>query len=415
MRLPGRAYPGIRRDDQHAQAALDPPERERLLVAGELGRDRRRDVADLQRPLLVPDRDRVRVVLVRRLGDEREPARRVERRVGQRLRPVGDARRRDDPDARVLPADRLIRGRVAEVEAVPRRARARAAAARSPNRVVAQDRVHAEHLVDDLGDAEVDDDRREARARPPRESPCSRSIRSSIPSTAIRAARAEVLVEAERQPGAVDPGDRPLERRGRRGRRASPPPRPAPRSPCPRPRRRPGRRGRRRRRSSAPSTGIGRYSVVPATSSLQSMLPPQRPRRDRRVDARLVRRHPEHAEERRQADRAARRRGRRRRRAPSRSGAPSPPKVTPHEPGTTSSIRTASTCPARAPRTSIGPASAWPVSSSGFRDANGSSRPTSQPAFGIENRTESPGSTVSTGSSSREKCPCRTDASSGSS
>ena len=41
-RLPGGADPGAGGSDQHPQAALDPPERERLLVPGELGRDRAR-------------------------------------------------------------------------------------------------------------------------------------------------------------------------------------------------------------------------------------------------------------------------------------------------------------------------------------------------------------------------------------
>src|SRR5918994_5192401 len=116
-RLPGRPDPGARWDDQDAQPAFDPPERERLLVAGQLGRDRGRDVAELERALLVPDRNRVRIVLVRRLRDEREPARRVERRIRQRLRPVGDARSRDDADPWILPADVLTGSGIAELEA----------------------------------------------------------------------------------------------------------------------------------------------------------------------------------------------------------------------------------------------------------------------------------------------------------
>ena len=69
----GRPDPGVGGDDQHPQPAVDAPERDRLLVARELGRDRGGHVAELERPLRVPDRDRVRVVLVRRLGHEREP------------------------------------------------------------------------------------------------------------------------------------------------------------------------------------------------------------------------------------------------------------------------------------------------------------------------------------------------------
>ena len=84
--------------------------------SGELGRDRRRDVAELERPLLVPDPDRVRIVLVLRLGDEREPPTRIERRVFERIHPVGDARYRDDPDPRILPAHGLAGGGVAKVE-----------------------------------------------------------------------------------------------------------------------------------------------------------------------------------------------------------------------------------------------------------------------------------------------------------
>ena len=105
---------------------------------------------------------------------------------------------------------------------------------------------------------------------------------------------------------------------------------------------------------SAPSTGIGRKSVVPATSSLQSMFPPQR--RGGIVECTPA---PAAASRARRGTAAARRR-----RAPER---PRPSGEAPahevrrlgerHAPGAGlhSSILTASVCPARAPRTSIGP------------------------------------------------------------
>jgi hypothetical protein len=57
-------------------------------------------------------------VLVVGLGDEREPLAGIERRVGDRFRPEGDAGDGDDADARILPADDLAGRRVAQV--VPR-------------------------------------------------------------------------------------------------------------------------------------------------------------------------------------------------------------------------------------------------------------------------------------------------------
>ena len=55
---------------------------------------------------------------------------------------------------------------------------------------------------------------------------------------------------------------------------------------------------------------------------------------------------------------------------------------------------TASVWPARAPRTSIGPASACPSSSGDERGSNCDSSSSYQPAFGVAKRTESPGSIV---------------------
>ena len=152
-------------------------------------------------------------------------------------------------------------------------------------------------------------------------------------------------------------------------------------------------RGRRRPRRARRRPGSAGTASSPATSSLQSMLPPQRPRRDRRVTpgsaggipstprngaSSTVR--PERA-----ADAAVQ--------LPV-AALSSPPNVVPQAPGCTSSMRTASVCPCRAPRTSIGPASAWPVVDSDSAASSRSPRATYQPAFGVEKRTESPGSTV---------------------
>ena len=150
------------------------------------------------------------------------------------------------------------------------------------------------------------------------------------------------------------------------------------------------------------------------------------------MDARLVRRHPDDAEE-----RAAARlrcptrcvrcpRPRRAPSEPSRSRHPSTPSrslsgvlqppacVTPQAPIRTSSIPTSSVCPARAPRTSTGPMSAWPASSSPSRSAyEGSCSASRQPELRHANAIESPGSTVRIGSRSREKWPWSVRRSSG--
>src|SRR6476620_1831342 len=106
--------PGIGGGDQHAQAAFDAPERHGLLVAGQLGRHLTRDVAGLERPLLVPDGDRVRIVLVGRLGDERDRKAGIERRVFVRLGPEGDARHGHHSHTLVLPAHDLAGRRVSQ-------------------------------------------------------------------------------------------------------------------------------------------------------------------------------------------------------------------------------------------------------------------------------------------------------------
>jgi hypothetical protein len=53
-------------------------------------------------------------VLVLRLGDERERAARIERRIVERLRTERDSRRRRDKNPRILPMDDLARRRIAE-------------------------------------------------------------------------------------------------------------------------------------------------------------------------------------------------------------------------------------------------------------------------------------------------------------
>src|SRR6478672_6507056 len=112
-----RSYPGVGGNDQHAKAAFDAPERDGLLVPAELGRGLPRYVAGLKRSLLVPDRDRVGIVLVLRLGHQCQAAARVERGVVDVPRPEGHTRDRDDSKSRVLPADPLGGRRIAEVVA----------------------------------------------------------------------------------------------------------------------------------------------------------------------------------------------------------------------------------------------------------------------------------------------------------
>ena len=74
------------------------------------------------------------------------------------------------------------------------------------------------------------------------------------------------------------------------------------------------------------------------------------------MHAGLRRRHPEHAEERRERNLEAERTAD----AVGQLPADRNPVAVRHAPGSTSSTVTASVCPAFAPRTSIGPASAWP-------------------------------------------------------
>ena len=102
-----RSDPSVGGNEQYAEASLNAPERDGLFVAGQLGRGLARDVAGLQRPLLVPDRDRVRIVLVLGLAHECEPAAWVERGVIDIGGPKSHARDRNDAEAWVLPANRL--------------------------------------------------------------------------------------------------------------------------------------------------------------------------------------------------------------------------------------------------------------------------------------------------------------------
>ena len=84
-----------------------------------LGRDVARHVADLQRALLVPDRHRVRIVLVVGLAHERQPPPRIERRVRQASARNETPATGTTRSARIAPAHRLAGRRVAQVEARP--------------------------------------------------------------------------------------------------------------------------------------------------------------------------------------------------------------------------------------------------------------------------------------------------------
>ena len=213
---------------------------------------------------------------------------------------------------------------------------------------------------------------------------------------------AEVLVEAEREPGAVDPRDRPLERQvvahverdlrldRRLDRRA--------RDLAVALRRVPVAGGEER------AVDRDRQEERRAGDELLAVdVPAAAPRRPRRVDARLGRRHPEHAEERRQPHGRARRAARCRPSSSQSSGAPSPPNVTPHEPG--DDVVDAHDERLPGPRAAHLDRPGERVAGVELRVARRerlvATEP--QPAFGVEKRTESPGSTVSTGSRSREK------------
>ena len=112
--LAGRARSRRRRARSARAARPRPPERDGLLVAGELGRDLARDVAGLDRALLVPDPDRVRVVLV----------------LGLRERARAGGPGRSDASVAAPPAERRRPRRGRRGSARPPSARAR----RSPRR-----------------------------------------------------------------------------------------------------------------------------------------------------------------------------------------------------------------------------------------------------------------------------------------
>ena len=130
-RLPsGPSDPGSRRRragcaGPRRRATSTPPARRR-----QLGRDLARDVAGLQRPLLVPDGDRVRVVLVLRLRNESEAPPGIERRVRRPPRGGTTRRRPGRRECAGPPSDTLAGRRVTQV--VPRARRSRSS--QSPRR-----------------------------------------------------------------------------------------------------------------------------------------------------------------------------------------------------------------------------------------------------------------------------------------
>src|SRR5205814_3743829 len=105
--------PRVRRREQDAQTdplpvlATELPQRDRLLVAAKRRRDLGRDVAAMHAPLGVVDRDRIRVVLVLGLRNERESPPRREPVVLQRVGAVRGAGELDDAHTRVVPLHRV--------------------------------------------------------------------------------------------------------------------------------------------------------------------------------------------------------------------------------------------------------------------------------------------------------------------
>src|SRR6266540_575725 len=265
--------PRVGRRDQHAEAAVDAPQRHCLLVAVELGRDVARDVADLQRPRLVPDRDRVRVVLVLGLAEQGEAAARVERRVGQGIGPIRDTRDRHDAHARVGPANGLAGSRVAQevagLAALEPDAKALAHRNASARRTACTPSDSLTTCVTRRSTTTL------ARASASsREMPCSYCRSSSIPLIAIRATRPRSsskpnVIQSSRvrargqSTGSLRTANVSSAWAGHSI--AVPDTSPALWASCP-----------SSAEESAPSTEIGRASTDPATSSLQSMLPPQR-------------------------------------------------------------------------------------------------------------------------------------------
>ncbi len=256
-------------------------------------------------------------------------------------------------------------------------------------RVVAQDGVDAEVAVHDLRHAQVDDDRRERERVPAGEAELALHQLDHAVGGDLRGAT-EMLVEAEREPRAVDPRDRPLE--------------PQVLAEVEGHLRFDGTLDRRPRDLAVALRGVAvaggeecavdgdRQEERGAGDELLAVdvaAPPAR--RASGVHARLGRRHAEHAEERRQPHRTARARAASSPSSSQRISCDGAANVKPQDPGRTSSTRTASVAPACAPRTSIGPASAWPWSSSGSYSGNLSPGLENQAAFGVAKRTESPG------------------------
>src|SRR5581483_12408483 len=100
--------------DAAAVLAAELPERDRLLVSAQLGRELRGHVPRLHAALRVPYRDGVRVVLVLGLPDEREPATRREGVVLQLVETVRRAGELHDVEALVVPAHRSTGRRIAQ-------------------------------------------------------------------------------------------------------------------------------------------------------------------------------------------------------------------------------------------------------------------------------------------------------------
>ena len=116
----GSPDPGVARSEQHAQASAatllgELSERDGLpLVRAQRSRHLGGDVAGLHASSFVPDRDRVRVVLVVGLRNERERTPWCEPFRLHVVHAVADARDRDDVDPRVVLADDLLGRGVAQ-------------------------------------------------------------------------------------------------------------------------------------------------------------------------------------------------------------------------------------------------------------------------------------------------------------
>ena len=333
-------------------------------------------------------------MLVLGLRHERQPARRD--RTTRSATASGRTRRRPPGTTRIRASSQLHRlaGRgVAEVIAgaapVPLEPEAEPLA--SPPGVVAQHRVHA--LLTGSRPASRAGRRRRSpgRVHRSRRAPRSRPISATMPSTAISRCAAEVLVESECEPRAVDARTRPLERQV---------------VPHVERQLRPGRTLDRRTADLAvalqrmPVAGgeeravdrNGQIESRPGNELLAVDVPTLGTRRDRRMNTVLdAVACPARRETAAASPSARRGAAASRRRAPSRSLCGGSVSVTPQDPGSTSSMRTASVCPARAPRTSIGPASACPSSSGEERGSKNVRRRAPSPRSGSRTGPSRPG------------------------